>query len=150
MDEDNAGITILTEMKKVMHSLKKNIGCRYNTLNLTGPQGMLMHIVGKYKKIKISEISEMMGLSNSTVSGIVDRLEKQGLADRKRSDEDRRVVYVSLTPKCNEVFEQNFKTIRNNLEEIIEKSDPEEIQTIIKGLKLLNKLVEKNSENIFK
>lgn len=143
MDEKSGGITILRDMKKIMHSVKKNMGCRFNAFNLTGPQGMLMQILNQHDEMKIGDVSKIMGLSNSTVSGIIDRLEKQELVERKRSDVDRRVVYVNVTPKFKQGFEENFKAIENDFEGVIEKCEPEEIETIIKGLGLLNKLIEK-------
>ena len=47
----------------------------------------------------ISQLARYIGSANSTVSGIVDRLEKMGLVERIRSEEDRRVIYVCLTEK---------------------------------------------------
>ena len=41
----------------------------------------------------ISALAEAAGSANSTISGVVDRLEKMGLVQRVRSDSDRRVIY---------------------------------------------------------
>lgn len=141
MDEENKGLLIISDIKEVMRSIRKNIGCRFNSFNLTGPQGMIMGILSHSGKMKISDLSKKMGLSNSTVSGIIDRLEKQGLAERKRSDEDRRVVYVNVTEKFKKNFENNFKNIQYEFEEIIKKTPPQDIQNILKGLKLLDQLI---------
>lgn len=141
MDEENKGLLIISDIKEVMVSIRKNIGCRFNSFNLTGPQGMIMGILSHSGKMKISDLSKKMGLSNSTVSGIIDRLEKQGLAERKRSDEDRRVVYVNVTEKFKKNFEDNFKNIQYEFEEIIKKTPPQDIQDILKGLRLLDQLI---------
>lgn len=141
MDEENKGLLIISDVKEVMRSIKKNIGYRFNSFNLTGPQGMIMGILNHSGKMKISDLSKKMGLSNSTVSGIIDRLEKQGLAERKRSDEDRRVVYVNVTEKFKKNFEDNFKNIQYEIEEIIKKTPPQDIQDILKGLRLLDQLI---------
>ena len=47
----------------------------------------------------ISTLAERTGSANSTVSGIVDRLEKLELARRDRSGTDRRIIYVAVTDK---------------------------------------------------
>ena len=65
--------------------LKHSMGQHFNPMNLTGPQGMMMGILSHDGEMKISDLSEKIGLSNSTVSGIIDRLEKQGLVERTRS-----------------------------------------------------------------
>lgn len=141
MDEENKGLLIISDIKEVMRSIRKNIGCRFNSFNLTGPQGMIMGILSHSGKMKISDLSKKMGLSNSTVSGIIDRLEKQGLAERKRSDEDRRVVYVNATEKFKKNFEDNFRNIQYEFEEIIKRTPPQDIQDILKGLRLLDQLI---------
>ena len=143
MDEENKGLLIISDIKEVMRSIRKNIGCRFNSFNLTGPQGMIMGILSHSDsgKMKISDLSKKMGLSNSTVSGIIDRLEKQGLVERKRSDEDRRVVYVNVTEKFKKNFEDNFKNIQYEIEEIIKKTPSQDIQDILRGLRLLDQLI---------
>lgn len=55
--------------------------------------------------MKMSEISQMLLVSNGNATAVVDRLEKDGLASRRPSDEDRRVVLVQLTGKGREWFE---------------------------------------------
>lgn len=50
--------------------------------------------------LTISELGERMGLNASTVTGLVDRLERSGLVYRSRSKNDRRVVTVWLTEKA--------------------------------------------------
>lgn len=121
---------------------------KFNSFNLTAPQGMLIEILHRYGEMKISDLSKKMGLSNSTVSGIVDRLEKQGLIKRTRSDEDRRVVYVDVTDKFKNEFQENFKKIEQEFEDIMSKASPEEIDSILNGMNILKKLL--NDKKQFK
>ncbi len=88
---------ILKNLKTVQQALKHQIHGHFKSLNMTAPQGMMIFMLAKTGPLKISEISEKMSLSNSTVSGIVDRLEKTGYVRRERSEKDRRVVRVVLT-----------------------------------------------------
>ena len=46
------------------------------------------------------------------ITGLVDRLEQAGMATRVRCEEDRRVVYVSITPKALKVLEQLDKPVQ--------------------------------------
>lgn len=104
---------------------------------------MLMGILNRYGEMKVSDLSEKLGLSNSTVSGIIDRLEKQDLVKRTRSESDRRVVYVSATEKFKKGFEENFKELENDFGRMLSKASTEEIDTIIEGLHLLQKILDK-------
>lgn len=122
---------------------KKEHENSFNNFNLTAPQGMLIEILRRYGEMKISDLSKKMGLSNSTVSGIVDRLEKQDLIKRTRSDEDRRVVYVNVTDKFKNGFQENFKKVEQEFEDIMSKASPEEIDSILNGLNILKNLFSK-------
>jgi DNA-binding MarR family transcriptional regulator len=49
--------------------------------------------------LSLSELSEKMSARNSTITGIVDRMERDGLVVRERSQSDRRVVLIRATDK---------------------------------------------------
>ncbi|AFM40633.1 transcriptional regulator [Desulfosporosinus acidiphilus SJ4] len=53
-----------------------------------------------------SEISQEFGITLGAVTGFVDRLYKLGLIARTRSEEDRRLVLVSLTEKGKSLLEE--------------------------------------------
>lgn len=123
------------------------MGKHFNDMNLTGPQGMMMGILSHDGEMKISDLSEKIGLSNSTVSGIIDRLEKQGLVERIRSLDDRRVVYVKVSNDFQKNCKKNFSKIEKTFEVALNKATPEEIEIIIKGLDTLEQLMDNQSNN---
>ncbi|MBK5242446.1 MAG: MarR family transcriptional regulator [Clostridium sp.] len=127
--------------------LKSSMGQHFNEMNLTGPQGMMMGILSHDGEMKISDLSEKIGLSNSTVSGIIDRLEKQGLVERTRSNEDRRVVYVNISAEFKKNSKTNFCKIEQTFEEIMKMATDEEIDTILKGFDTLEQLMDKQKNN---
>lgn len=141
MYEEDRGVLIIKKMKIILFSFKRNIAKKFNPFNLTGTQGMVIGILHRYGNMKVSDLSEKMGLSNSTISGIVDRLEKQELIKRNRSKTDRRIVYVSLTLKSKKSFQKNFCHIEDKFKEIINEVPSEEIDKILEGLSLLEKLI---------
>ena len=96
MDNLSESTKIAKLFREVMLLFKHSMGKVFEDIGITAPQGMVMGILSKEKSLKITELSSKLGLSNSTVSGIVDRLEKQGMVERKRSEQDKRVVYVSV------------------------------------------------------
>ncbi len=49
------------------------------------------------KKLTMSQLSNELMVSNGNVTGIVDRLEKNGFISRDRPSHDRRVQYIELT-----------------------------------------------------
>jgi len=106
----------------------------------TGPQIGL--IIGLHKKpyVTLKEMSERLGLSKSTVSGIVDRLVGQGVVIREIPEDNRRTVRLSLSPdfeKNNVLKELTNKYINDSLIE----ASKEDLDKIITGLEILYRLI---------
>lgn len=77
--------------------LSQDISNRYG---LTATQlGVLKMLHDMGGGLNLSSLSQRIRLNNSTVTGIVDRMERDGLLVRERSGEDRRVVNLHLTAK---------------------------------------------------
>ncbi len=55
--------------------------------------------------VTMSELSRMLLVSNGNATAVVDRLEKDGLVRRTPSNQDRRTVFVALTPEGLTSFE---------------------------------------------
>jgi MarR family transcriptional regulator, organic hydroperoxide resistance regulator len=53
--------------------------------------------------VSLSQLSERLAATNSTVTGIVDRMEQSGLVVRAQSQQDRRVWQIHLTAKGQEL-----------------------------------------------
>ena len=84
---------------RLTQHMSQQFRSHFGRLNLTFPQALVLTVLGEGDPIPISTLAERTGSANSTVSGIVDRLEKLGLAKRQRSELDRRVIYVCATEK---------------------------------------------------
>jgi MarR family transcriptional regulator, organic hydroperoxide resistance regulator len=85
-------IYLSTETRRVTKELARRA-------NMTGPQLTVVKLLETIGDLSLSELSERIRAQNSTVTGIVDRMEREGLALRVRSTEDRRVVRIHLTEK---------------------------------------------------
>lgn len=142
MDTNSTIFTILSDLKIVQRIFKKRMHNHFKDLDLTAPQGMLVFIVHKHESLKISQISNKMGLSNSTVSGIVDRLEGMGFVERKRSETDRRVVNVQVTKKMSERILSHEDLFESILSNALSNASKEEIKKVASGLSILSNLLQ--------
>lgn len=142
MDEINKGIAIAKLISETAMLFKQYMMRGFEELGLTAPQGMVIGALSKLGQIKISELSERLALSNSTVSGIVDRLEKMSFVERVRSEEDRRVVYVKLSSEFKAMHQDFHCKAEKNIEDLMLKAAPEELNKISEGLHALKKLLE--------
>ena len=66
---------------------------------VTFPQMVIIGILHAKKECKMSDVSKILKVTKSAVTGLTDRLIKAGLLKRARSKRDRRVVKIRLTPK---------------------------------------------------
>lgn len=93
--------------------------------------------------LTISELSEKMFLKNSTMTTLIDRMERDGLVYRVRTREDRRIVRIFLTDKGITLNNQ-LPDFDKEVEKILDSNmSKDEIETLIA---LLNKLSEKMIE----
>jgi len=142
--KDGAEITKL--FQEVMHLYRKSMSKVFEDIGVTAPQSMVFVILSKEKSLKITELSARLSLSNSTVSGILDRLEKQGMVERKRSEQDKRAIYVSITPAFTEMHQKFSNWLKDNIEQTMNKGTPEELDKIFVGLDALKKLLSGREE----
>jgi DNA-binding MarR family transcriptional regulator len=83
---------LYTESRRVTKTEARELG-------LTGPQLSVLKILEATGDLSLTELSERMSARNSTITGIVDRMERDGLVVRDRSSTDRRVVLIRATSK---------------------------------------------------
>src|ERR1044071_3144260 len=68
-------------------------------LGVTGPQRLVIRVVGRSPASSASDISLTLGMHPSTLTGILHRLEQQGVLERKADAADRRRMRFRLTRK---------------------------------------------------
>lgn len=144
MQNSKSDLQIALLFKEINSKLNHSIREEFKDTGLTVPQIHIIRILHNNERLKISEISKKMSLVNSTVSGIVDRLEKQELVKRVRSEKDKRIVFIELTNKANELVKELRQTIDNYFEGVFVNSSKEEIDTILDGLETLKKILDKS------
>jgi DNA-binding MarR family transcriptional regulator len=108
---------------------------------VTGQQLGALRIVTLSPRISLGELSERMFLHISSVSGIVDRLEKRGYVTRERCVEDRRVVHLTVTVEGRGVIRKTPLAGMGLLFHTIDRLPPDQLRDILKGLKLLLKVM---------
>ncbi|WP_437679594.1 MarR family winged helix-turn-helix transcriptional regulator [Sorangium sp. So ce131] len=85
-------IYLYTESRRLTKGMASGFG-------LTGPQLTILKLLESFQDLSLSTLSERIRAQNSTVTGIVDRMEREGLVRRERSKSDRRVVHIRLSDK---------------------------------------------------
>ncbi len=121
-----------------MHFMKKQILAEsIDDEAITPPQFGLLYCLCHKEQTTMSSLSQDMHLTHGASTGMVDRLIKLKLVDRMRSEEDRRVVYVSITDRGRELVERMRDRRHSILKNIINSLTEEERKLFIKVNTLL-------------
>lgn len=72
-------------------------------LNLTATQAMVLRFLFDRDEVTSSELGSRTELDSATLTGVLDRLEAAGIAERKPSPTDRRAIHIHLTERGKEV-----------------------------------------------
>ena len=88
-------LRLLSAANLITSAIRRNL--RQN-FNVTLPQfDLLAQLEREPKGLRLSELSQRMMVTNGNLTGLVDKLESQGLVVRERSASDRRAIHVRLT-----------------------------------------------------
>ena len=100
-----------------------------------------MHVIdaiGIDRPKNMSSIARELSVTVGTLTISVNSLVKKGYVVRQRSEEDRRVVLISLSEKGKEVFEHHAKFHKAMIDGVINELTEEELEVLIKAVTKLN------------
>jgi DNA-binding MarR family transcriptional regulator len=93
--------------------------------------------LGRDGALTMGELARRLGVSEKTITGVVDRLEREKYLVRQRDPKDRRIVRVVLTKKGQGVEKEFRLHIRKKLAALLELFDPEDRRALQRLLKKL-------------
>ncbi len=94
--------------------------------------------IGMYVPRNMSEVARDIGITLGTLTTAVSNLVKKGYVERKKSENDRRVVNIDLTKKGKLAYRIHAKFHRDIIRETIDGLDEKEKNTLVNVLEKLN------------
>lgn len=107
---------------------------------LTPQQGQLLCVL-MAQPYGMSELGAMLGLAKSSLTGLVDRSERNGLVRREPDTNDARAVRVALTPRGSRLAEQFYAETCRRIEQLADGLGAAERDTLAE---LLGSIVRDN------
>ena len=95
---------------------------------------LALDVLGVRGPSRMGEIAEHLGVGQSAVTPIVDRLEAQGAVRRHRSETDRRVWLAELTPDGEALFEAESAAYQHLAVAMLKPLEPGERETLLQLL----------------
>lgn len=96
----------------------------------------------EYGPLPPSQIAKHMMVKSSTVTGVVDRLEKKGFAERMRNSPDRRVITIQLTEAGKKLAENAPPPIQQKIIDGLRQTETAKIEQIVRSLSMLTDMLD--------
>ncbi|NLV87766.1 MAG: MarR family transcriptional regulator [Tissierellia bacterium] len=106
LDERSTVEEIEKHLRKVDYIIRRKGREILSDFNITIPQFTALQILINKGNMTIGELSKSMALACSTITDLIDRMEKAQLVVRKKDEKDKRVVRIEVLPEGYEILEK--------------------------------------------
>jgi len=97
-------------MPVIMKEFLKSQAGGFHKMRITLPQFAIMDILERGGEANMTDLAKAMDVTTSAMTGVVDRLVRDGYVSRSHDLEDRRIIHIKLTPK-------GARTVRTAIED---------------------------------
>ena len=119
------------------HSVFLKMTEKLSAFDITPVQYAVLYCLWESDKRSPKEIAERLKLENSTISGILERMEKKELIKRSISKEDRRFIQVVLTKKGGDLKEGVLEAVDQVHNEVLAIFSADECDRLKQNLRIL-------------
>lgn len=105
----------------------------------------MIDTIGSHKKITVTELAQILGITKGAVSQTANKLSEKGLIEKHTSSERKNVVGITLSPKGQTVFDFHRDMHRNAQDRIgkaLEKLPPESLTAIESVISILDEMLD--------
>jgi DNA-binding MarR family transcriptional regulator len=118
--------------------LRRSAGRGFDSARLTESQTELLWLVGRQPGISVSAAAAELGLASNSASTLVSKLVGNGLLIRTVDETDRRACRLRLAEPAQRIVDASRAARRALLSEVLGELDDEQIDSLTKGLEVLD------------
>jgi DNA-binding MarR family transcriptional regulator len=133
---------IIELQRQVRRGLRRRMPEAWMNLNLTIPQLKSLFLIAREGSMNTKSLAEGLGVTSSNVTGIVDRLVKQGLVSRQEDPEDRRMLQIQVTDKGEAILTSLREETVSTMADVLARMSVEELSSLARGLSSMVKAAE--------
>ena len=131
------------QLHAIRRRLRRQLEAEYARGEVTGPQRLVMEALVGGDGMSLKELSACVSLAHSTVSGIVDRLEKRGMVQRQTEESDRRMTRIAVSKAVREFMRKRAPELTlHPLVDALRRAKPGERRAVREGLAILERLLD--------
>lgn len=135
--EENVSMQIMMRLRQIVQEMSKHSKHLQEKYQITLPQLICLKEVANHGPIAIGALSKIVFINNSTVTGIIDRLEKRDFVHRVRISNDRRKVHIEITEAGQQFIKDAPTPLHQRFLTELESMKKEDVSMILWGLELL-------------
>ncbi len=122
----------------VAHGLQSRSKRMEAELGITGPQRLVLRILGRSPGRTAGQLAQAMCVHPSTLTGVLRRLETRGLIERKKNATDGRKAHFALTPAGKKLDAQQAGTVEAAVRRSLGRMRGPDVDTTRQVLQLLS------------
>jgi MarR family transcriptional regulator, 2-MHQ and catechol-resistance regulon repressor len=135
--EEILSLKVFIVLSRALQSLKKRVEEDIKCLGLNPTEFAVLELIYSKGDQPIQKIGEKVLIASSSITYVVDKLEKKELIKRKPCPKDRRITYATITDAGIELMNEVFPKHKSSMQEIFGGLDIQEKEDIIEQLKKL-------------
>jgi len=136
-----AKAAIIADFRASMGELKCMGSERLVRQGISMTQLHVMHLLDHHGEMPMSRLAEMIDVSDSNATGLIDRVEERGFVERNRVATDRRMVMVRLTPAGMQMLDQLEAVREEILRRVLDQLDPVQLAGVATAMADLREAV---------
>jgi DNA-binding MarR family transcriptional regulator len=112
---------------RIDHAMQQRSKRMARELGPTGPQRLVLRLVGRFPGLPARELADLLHLDPGTLSGILRRLERAGWLRRRNDPRDRRRVMLGLTEEGRALDTSDPITVEHAVGRALSDTKPSEL-----------------------
>lgn len=135
--EEELSLKAFVVLTRSLQSVKSRIEEDIKQLGLNPTEFAVLELIYSKGNQPIQKIGEKILIASSSITYVVDKLEKKNYLKRKPCPKDRRVTHATITEEGKNLMDEVFPKHRKDLKEIFGGLNIEEKEDLIEKLKKL-------------
>ena len=141
----NSEMQLVELLRQINKEISKRLVPIFREKKLSIAEISVLMKMNRTPACRASELAAMIGIPSSTVTGILDRLEKRGLLKRRQDPNDRRSILITVTQKTKDFVANLITSMEGMLREAFRSMPDSRTQRFIEDLQFILNALERQS-----
>ncbi len=133
---------IVTELKATIREMRCGSTERLVRRNLSAAHVHVLWLLEHHGAMPMSRLAELLGVSLSNATGLIDRMEERGLVERSRVPDDRRIVLVRPAAAGKLALEEIEIVRHEQMRSILARLSPEQLTRALEAFRDIREAME--------